>query len=76
MAKRRGPKPSATAIIGGAMVDLEHRIFKSVPQVEILVEHGKDQSGLAADGSGLTVAFPDGPVALPGPDGAEGPEGE
>jgi len=47
------------------MVDLEHRIFKSVPRVEILVEHGKDQSGLAADGSGLTVGFPEGTVALP-----------
>jgi hypothetical protein len=65
MAKRRRPKPSATAIIGGAMVDLEQRIFKSVPRVEILVEQGKDQAGLAADGSGLTVEFPDGPVALP-----------
>ncbi len=72
-ARKRGPKPSATAIIGGAMVDLEHRIFKSVPRVEILVEQGKDQSGLAADGSGLTVGFPAEPVSLPR---SEPPEGE
>lgn len=65
MAKRRRTRPSATQIIGGALVDLEQKIFRSVPAVEVLVERGKDQTGLAGDGSDLTVTFPDAPVVLP-----------
>jgi hypothetical protein len=65
MTKRKRIGSSATNIIGGAMVDLEHRLFKSVPRVEILVERGKDQTGLAGDGSRLTVGIPDAPVEIP-----------
>jgi len=67
MAKRKRTGPSATQIIGGALVDLEHKIFRSVPSVEVLVERGKDQTGLAADGSDLTIAFPDGPGVVSPP---------
>jgi hypothetical protein len=66
MAKRKRNTPTATAIIGGALIDLEQKIFRSLPSVEVLVEHGTDQTGLAADGSGLTIAFPDAPVVVPG----------
>jgi hypothetical protein len=69
MAKRRRTGPSATTIIGGALVDLEQKIFRSLPAVEVLVEHGKDHTGLAADGSGLTIAIPDAPVVVPAPRG-------
>ena len=72
MAKRRRRGPSATAVIGGALIDLEQKIFRSLPRVEVLVEHGKDQTGLAADGSDLTVVFPDAPVVVPEA-GAEAP---
>ena len=65
MAKRNRPRPSATTIIGGALVDLEQKIFRSLPSVEVLVERGKDQTGLAADGSGLTIEIPDAPVVVP-----------
>jgi hypothetical protein len=65
MGKRKRRGSSATDIIGGAIVDLEYRIFRSVPRVEILVEHGKDQSGLAGDGSTLTIGLPDAPVVVP-----------
>jgi hypothetical protein len=65
VAKRKRTGPSATTIIGGAMVDLEHRLFRSVARVEILVERGKDQTGLAGDGSSLTVGIPDAPVVVP-----------
>ncbi len=67
MTKRKRARPSATQIVGGALVDLEHKIFRSVPSVEILVERGKDQAGHASDGSDLTIAIPDAPVALPRP---------
>lgn len=65
MAKRKRIGSSATDIIGGAMVDLEYRVFRSVPRVEILVERGKDQSGLAGDGTTLTIDLPDAPVVVP-----------
>lgn len=64
MPKRSRSGPSATTIIGGALVDLEHKIFRSLPSVEVLVERGKDQTGLAADGSGLTIEIPDAPVVV------------
>jgi hypothetical protein len=67
MTKRKGARPSATQIVGGALVDLEAKIFRSVPTVEILVERGKDQAGLASDGSDLTIAIPDAPVVVPRP---------
>jgi hypothetical protein len=67
VAKRKRTGPSATSIIGGTLVDLEQKIFRSLPSVEVLVEHGKDQTGLAADGSGLTIEIPDAPVIVPAP---------
>jgi hypothetical protein len=63
--KRKRTGPSATQIIGGTLVDLEQKIFRSLPSAEVLIEHGKDQTGLAADGSGLTIQFPDAPVVVP-----------
>jgi hypothetical protein len=65
MPRRNRSRPSATTIIGGALVDLEQKIFRSLPSVEVLVERGKDQTGLAADGSGLTIEIPDAPVVVP-----------
>jgi hypothetical protein len=67
MARRRRTGPSATTVIGGALADLEQKIFRSLPSVELLVERGKDQTGLAADGSGLTIEIPDAPVVVPAP---------
>ena len=67
MARRKRKGPSATDVIGGALVDLEYRVFRAVPRVEVLVERGKDQSGLAGDGTSLTIEIPDAPVVVPAP---------
>ena len=49
------------------MVGFEEQVFKALPRVEDLVRRGQDVRGLAADGSGLTVEFPDAEVVLPAP---------
>ena len=74
--KRKGLAAGMTSAIGGALVDLEQRIFRGEPRVEERYERRDEVTLTATEGSTLVVGLPGDPPSVELPPESDEAAGE